>query len=275
MKRFIACFIAVIIFSLPLASCGAKVVKTVGTYEVDEELDSFFGSDDEKLAAFFAPYALADEMEYDYTSDEFVNYCASQRERFLAQVYGGDEDALAKELEKAGMTEDIYVKVLEQDTLKSDLYDKLILAGEIETDRKTMKIKFLRGEAVMVKRILVSGDDAEDKIKEAAAQIAAGETFESVRSEYSDGDIGNYGDSFIVTKGNYDKAYEDVCYSIEVGDVSEPFKTDAGWCIVERYELTEEAVDEVLTDLITEYTEGQFSIRLEEIAKTLDVKNAD
>lgn|GEM_PF-2362729 len=259
-----------------LASCGApKIVKSIGGFDVDEDLYSLFGEDDEKLASFFAPYALADEAGYDYKSDDFASLCETARERFLAEMYGGDRDALEREMEEAGMTESSYEKITEQDTLKSELYELLVENGKIETDETAVREKLIDGGAVRVKRIIMKGGEGiEDLMKDTSEKIKSGTvTFEEVVRDLEkyaiSGDIGNYGDSFIVVRGNSDKVYEDTCFSLGVGEVSEPIETSAGLCLVKRCELTPDMIDEILSDLVTSYDEGQFNIMLEQKAEEM------
>lgn len=272
MKKLI-CLILIFVIALSFASCGQpKIVKNIGGFEADSELDGFFGGDDNALSLFFAPYSLADSTGYDRTSEQFAALCEAQRARILSEDYRGDEDALKEDVEKNGLTMNLYNKFTERDVLTDELFAYLISNGTIASDEADVREKLISGGAVRVKRIIVSTDGAEGLIKEAAKK-AGNTSFESVRQSYAvyapAGEIGNYEDSFIVVEGNFDDKYENACFSLGVGEISEPFETDAGWCIVKRYELTPEMIDEVLSDLVSEYTEGQFNKMLTEAAKKL------
>ncbi len=265
--------ITIIMTAFALVSCGTpRIVKNVGGFDVDSELDSFFGGSDDALRLFFAPYALADSVGYDRNSEEFAALCEAERARMLSEDYKGDEDALKEDVEKNGLTLNLYGQFLERDILTDVLYERLTSDGTIATDEADVRELLLAGAAVRVKRIIITGDDAEKLIKEAAGKTKDS-SFESVRQSYASyapaGEVGNYEDSFIVVEGNYDERYEKACFSLETGEISKPVETAAGWCIVKRYELTPEMIDEILSDLVSEYTSGQFNIMLEDAAERL------
>lgn len=265
--------ITCIILAVIMASCGeAKIVKNIGGYDVDEDLDALYDGDDGAISLFLSPYAVADKIGYDYRSEEFLAKCEAERARMLSEAYGGDEDALEDELKAASITEALYEKLIERDVLTDALYFKLISDGEISQDAASLKAEFLSGGAVRVKRIVTTGEGAKDAI-EGAAEMAKTSSFEDTMKKYAfmspAGEIGNYEDSFVFARGNYDEKYESVCFSLEVGEISEPFETDAGWCIVKRYELTEEIVDKMQNDLVVSYGEGSFSKILADAASEL------
>jgi len=259
-------------------SCGSPgVVKQIGGFDVDEDLYSFLSEDDGAVASFFAPYALAEDLGYDLTSDEFKSMCDAAREQMLYADYGGDEDKLKADIEEAGMTEEVYGKVIEQDTLKNILYLMLIDDGTIESDSASLREEFASGDAVCVKRILLKADtpDAEEILSDAYEKAVSGKrTFDELKGDlvayFASGEgIGNYGDYYIVLRGNTDNAYEDACFSLAENEISQPFETEAGHCMVKRYPLTDEILDATLDDLVKSYGEGQFNIMLEEKAEEM------
>ncbi len=275
MKKILSYISILSVLMLILSSCGGgRVVKTLGEYEVSAEMDEFFDGDTEKEAMFFAPYVLAKEISFNTESKAFTDAVDAEIERILAEDYKGLEDDLEEELEKNGISRTFYEKLVEQDVLKRELYFKLISNGTIVKDAKELRELFLDGAAVRVKRILIMSDGAEQTIKEASEKISRGTPFEDVMKEYAEydlakGDLGNYGDSYVLVKGNSELGYEEVCFSLEEGEVSEPFETSAGWCIVKRYELTEDVIDDLGEDLITSYCEGRFNMILEKQAEKL------
>lgn len=64
-------------------------------------------------------------------------------------------------------------------------------------------------------------------------EILAGKDFADVASEFSlcpsganGGDLGKFG------KGQMVKEFEDACFSMEIGDISEPIQTQFGWHLI-------------------------------------------
>jgi len=83
-----------------------------------------------------------------------------------------------------------------------------------------------------------SDDQARKKLLELKQKIESGKSFAELASEFSEdpttrikgGDLGWYG------PGEFVAAFEDVANSLEIGQLSEPFKTQFGWHILEVLE---------------------------------------
>ncbi len=274
--------LSVLLALVLLASCKESAPdKTVGGYEVDGDLYEFLGGTDEKVAEFLAVFSLADEYGVDHSSDEYEDKVSSEVERILAEDYDGDEDALDEDLDSFGIDDDIYRKLVAQDLLKTEIYLKLTENGTIETDPAKIKIELTNGGAVRIKRILIpygvseeTKSEAEKEIKDASDRINAGADFDDVMkdmSKYTYTTVGGSLDdgSFIVVKGKTEKVYEDVCFNLSVGEVSDAFETSTGYCIVKRYELEPQMIDAYIDDLVTSYGEGKFNLMLDEAAEKL------
>lgn len=74
----------------------------------------------------------------------------------------------------------------------------------------------------------------EAKIREAYSKLQAGASFEDVVQEYSEdpGTRDTGGKMRWISTGRIVKEYEDVAFSLQVGEISAPFKTQFGWHIV-------------------------------------------
>lgn len=102
-------------------------------------------------------------------------------------------------------------------------------------------------------------DDAatETKLKELKARIEQGEDFGKLAREYSDDTSSavNGGKLNWSVSSNYVPAFQEVVDSLETGQISEPFKSQYGWHIVElldtrRYDNTQEATHAAARDQI-------------------------
>lgn len=81
-------------------------------------------------------------------------------------------------------------------------------------------------------------EEKKQKIDEAYQKIQSGVPFEEVVKNYSEdpGTRDNEGKMRWLSVGRVVKEYEDVAYSMSVGEISEPFKTSFGWHIVKVIE---------------------------------------
>jgi peptidyl-prolyl cis-trans isomerase D len=86
--------------------------------------------------------------------------------------------------------------------------------------------------------IKIDGDASEEqaleKINEIQTKLQAGETFESLAKEYSDdeGSAQNGGSLGLSSKGVYVSDFENALFSLSVGEVSKPIKTEFGYHLI-------------------------------------------
>ncbi|MBQ7669772.1 MAG: peptidylprolyl isomerase [Clostridia bacterium] len=282
-KLLIYTLAAILAFALLLSSCGApKIVKTLGAYEVDEDLYELFDGSDEGVAGFFAPYALADKYGVDHESENFKTKCEAEMARVISEDYFGDEDAMRDAVKENDLTDELWDKIIEQSVLYTDVYEALVEKGTIVSDPEKLKEEFLTGGAVYVKRIMLGASsagpyDAEPGVGQLEAAydkiVSGARSFDEAKRDFigytSTDDVGNYENGYIVVRGATEKTYEDVCFSLAVNDVSKPFETSKGYCIVMRFALTEDMVDEALDYLVASSMEGQYNVMLDDAAAEL------
>ena len=90
---------------------------------------------------------------------------------------------------------------------------------------------------VRASHILVETKEEAEKIRE---EILGGNKFEDLAAMVSmcpsganGGDLGYFG------KGMMVKPFEDACFSMKVGDLSEPVETQFGWHLIELTDIQE------------------------------------
>lgn len=129
-------------------------------------------------------------------------------------------------------------KTLEKITVKDD---------EIKAYYDENKAQFVRGESVSASHILV---ESEDKAKEILAQIKSGEvSFEDAARNNSTCPSGQNGGALgEFTKGQMVPEFDSAVFSMKVGEISEPVKTQFGFHIIKltaKNEASEMGFDEV------------------------------
>lgn len=243
---------------------------------------------EESLRKIFAVYELA--AERGITPDSVAEELDGVTESFIASQYGGDEEAFYSALEAEGMSYKTFLFFKEHELLQNALYSSMISDGTLPYGEELLKERFLSGELVRVKHVMVSYeaengaflrftdseaaavDPALEKAEKALLRAREGEDFDSLVEKYGDEVLlrGN-SDGFYFTKGNKELSYEEAAFALEVGQISDIVTTSEGFCIIKRLELDESYVEKNLSSLMDSFTEGQFNLLAEERAESLEV----
>lgn len=114
---------------------------------------------------------------------------------------------------------------------------------------------FVTPAQIRASHILVA---EEDKANELYAKIQSGESFEELAIDNSTCPSGvNGGDLNFFSKGQMVPEFEDVAYTLEIGQISEPVKTQFGYHIIKLTEKNEDqqhSFEEVLPNIIQNLT---------------------
>lgn len=165
----------------------------------------------------------------------------------VAEHYGGREN-FENMLAMYGETlEDIKFNI------EKNLQIKKLLEPQIEVTEEEMmtyfeenKDMFNTEEQVKASHILV---DSEEKAREVKNKLSAGEDFTKLAGEYSiDESNKNSGGSLgFFSRGEMVSEFEEEAFTLEIGKISEPVKTDFGYHII-RVEERKEAQEAIFED---------------------------
>ena len=187
--------------------------------------------------------------------------------RFAGAEVG--EEAIAKRYEEnkaAFLTpEEVRLRyvVLSRDDLAANVE---IPAGTIEGYYDSRKAGLTAPEQRRVRHILVAdeegGEEALARAEALRARILAGEAFEDVAREASDdpGSAESGGDLGYGGRGIWVPPFEEAAFSLEVGDLSEPVRSDFGFHLIRVEDVRESrtrSFDEAKEELEREYRNEQ------------------
>lgn len=262
-KRKFGLFALVIIIGLAAVGCSNgstsdnEVVAKIGDMEVTksefyDELVSQNGA--QVLDILIADKIMQSEVQKQniVISDEEIEAGLEEMKEFYAT-----DEALQNELDNYGLTlEDV------KNNIKSNLQIELLLEPYMEiTDEEmaeyfeTNKASFGQEEQVKASHILVETEEVALEVK---AKIDAGEDFGELAKEYSidtanseqGGNLGYFAESKMVAE------FSDAAFSLEVGEISDPVKTNHGYHIIkvedkieEKLPVLEENIDEIKSQL--------------------------
>jgi len=150
---------------------------------------------------------------------------------------------------------------------------------ELESYYEEQKNRYITPEERSARHILIEFGDDDDKAKAKAdgiyAKAIGGESFETLAKENS-ADVGSAadgGDLGFFARGIMDANFEESAFSLKVGDISEPVRTEFGYHIIKLEKIKEpkgklfsEVRDEIETELKKKKAEKEYFDKVEILA---------
>src|SRR5690606_38018199 len=198
-----------------------------------------------------------------------IAYALFSVDAFLDRVEVGDDEVAAhyEAHPDAYMTEEA-VELEYVELRRSDIAEQIeVSEDELRAYYEQQRERFRSPEERRASHILIapesgeSDDDARARAEELLARIRDGEDFAALAAEHSDdpGSAASGGGRGWIGRGSLDPAFEETLYSLELGEVAGPVRTDFGWHIIRFDEVREgeertfeEVRDELLTELRNE-----------------------
>ncbi|MGB9840808.1 foldase protein PrsA [Thermovenabulum sp.] len=198
----------------------------------------------------------------------------------IYEAYGG-ETAFKQNLAMGGYSFEEYKK-----NLAMSIKTKKLIAPRINITEEEMKSyfnehkdEFAQKEQVRARHILV---DDEKLANEISAKLKNGQDFAELAKQYSKDTATkeNGGDLGFFSRGDMVKEFEDVAFSLKVGEISSPVKTQYGYHIIkveEKKEAQEASFDkskEKIRDILfNQKFQQEYDPWMQELYKQYNVEN--
>jgi foldase protein PrsA len=285
-KRTVAIITAIVVIATTLISIlantnsGGNTVAVVGNEKItkDQLYEALVEANGEQVLNSLIIKKIikleAKKQNIKVTKDEIQDELDKTIENF------GSKEAFKNTLEYYGITEDS----LKED-IELNLYVSKLLKSEVKITEEEMKDyfeenkdDFKQEEQVKARHILVENEETAKEIKQ---KLDNGENFEELAKKYSTdtetkekgGDLGFF------SKGEMVKEFEEVAFSLKVGEISNPVKTKYGYHIIkveDRKEAKEanyeESKEEIREKLFEEKLPDVYQSWIEEKMKEYNVQ---
>ena len=186
-----------------------------------------------------------------------------------------------KQLAANFMTEDVLRFVLSVDYAEEMLFMKMtgdggVIKSDDETVRRAFDEEFIRVLQVYINT--AETDKSYDECKKLALDVEkkakAGADFDSLVANYSN-DYTMTRDGYYMPRGWMNESFEEVAFSLEIGETSDALELSDGFHIIKRYDMEDEYVEKNFEALKERYLTCKFYDRVDAKAKTLKVTKTE
>lgn len=122
------------------------------------------------------------------------------------------------------------------------------------------------------------GDSVEEnraRAEEVLAKIQNGTSFEQLIGSIYNEDVYMTNTPYYFTYGEYDQAYEDAAFALEIGEVSDIVETEDGFYILKRQPLDQDYLVANLQELMQRYQYAQVDLLIRDYQETIAVELND
>lgn len=213
-----------------------------------------------------------------FETEQGMNQLLDQKIGFMLMSRYAKEKEIDKSEEYNRKLEELKEQLLTQIIMGKMFSEINITKDDIQKAYDDNKEKFLEGETVVVKHILVENEEDIKKIKN---EIERGViSFEDAAKKYSICPSKDRGGNLgAVKKGMMVKEFEDAAFNLDIDVISEPIKTQFGYHLIKVEEKTEpriisfeEVKDKLRDQIAAQKQQEKYEERIKELKERYEVK---
>lgn len=222
-------------------------------------------------------YTLLAQKAVESGADNSDKMKAEQREKYIEQIFGGDEASYLARIEEFGFTDADFTEIIMNDFL-ADEYYRLNTLPEV-TDEQVKQYynkNYYRAMHILIAVSNYANDNSDGheeafkKAKEVKAKLDGGESFESLFKAYNE-DLGMIDNKmgYVFAKDTImPKSFVDAVEQLEIGEVSDIVETDYGYHVIKRLDASE-VYEEYISKASELFADGKSTGR-DEISTLVD-----
>lgn len=232
---------------------------------------------DNALSALRNQYAilsLAKQYGIDRTDKAIAELVDTQINAAIEEY--GSTAAYVEALELNHMTANVHRFLLTVNACNEELYYAMLNKSDLTSEDEAVKNAVYGDEFIRIKQILIANDPGEDeqanllRAEEARQRALDGEDFDTLVADYGeDLFMFNNTDGYYICRGVWYREFEETAFSLEIGEISDIVKTEAGYSVLLRCEKEDAYLAAHLDDLAEDLRDAQLSLAIEACAEKM------
>ena len=228
------------------------------------------------LTANYAILSMCRELNLDLEDDAVTQAVQEKNEDAVDQL--GGFRAYKDFLKQTYLTDHFLRFTLRTDQGETEIIHALMDVGVILKDEKDFIAYALDGNFCATYHVFI-GNDEGDNIEENRANAAlvrdkllGGETIQKMMGSKYNEDTSLVSTPYYFTYGEYDEAYEQAAFGLEIGGISEVVETEDGFYVIVRQPLDEQYLVRNVTSLMQRYQYAEVERMLTDLRKDMTIE---
>ena len=240
----------------------------------------------ESIQGLYAVLKMCEDKGISINDDEIKSQVSETIDSIKQQYINEENDksgerGYKQDLAANFMTDSVLRFLVSVDLCETALYDALTEeGGDMSEDEETVRGILFGDEYIRVVQIYINAENGEsyETNKKTAETVLAkaksGVDFDTLIGNYSN-DYTMTTDGYYICHGFMAEEFEDVAYSLEIGEVSEILELDDGFHIIKRLQKEDEYLEDNYENLRDRYLSCVFYKKLDAVALTIDITKGE